>query len=387
MLNSEWKFSIPMPILLVIDDVGWWSGEDASERQGPYRTGIDRRHVPADYEALAALGRKLGVRPQAAFVICEWDRENILRDLPTSTWMGEAWDNARWVGPWLDEAADILRRNRDHLELVVHGIGHEYWEGGQFTRSEFHLSGGTMRPRREVVRHLEYFARIMDQNGLGPFPESLVPPAFIHSFGNGEAGIQAILRDFGVKYVSTLFRGAKQFAPPQHERIMVECGVMIVERGNVGIPWYEFASEPRLVSGQPIYGLHWPNLLHPDPARNLEIVDRWADFLRGYNHRLDSMLAPDTPACWTQFAYNALSEIAAVQDGLEIDITRVQALPSAPLLDWFTVKVNAPETVRWKVDGGVLLSAEFDTQAGHHILRLKPEDGRTRLRLRGERCG
>ena len=32
--------SIPLPIQVVIDDVGWWSGKDGSLYQEPYRTGI-----------------------------------------------------------------------------------------------------------------------------------------------------------------------------------------------------------------------------------------------------------------------------------------------------------------------------------------------------------
>ena len=104
------KVFIPMPVQVVIDDVGWWSGEDGSKRQEPYRTGINRNHVPADYQAIADLGRKLGIRPQAAFILCEWDKENILRQVPTSTWMGDRWDNSKWVGPWLEEAAEIVKK-------------------------------------------------------------------------------------------------------------------------------------------------------------------------------------------------------------------------------------------------------------------------------------
>ncbi len=125
------KVYIPMPIQVVIDDVGWWSGEDGSRKQEPYRTGINRNHVPADYMAIADLGRLLGIRPQAAFILCEWDKENILREVPTSTWMGDKWNNSRNIGPWLDEAAEIIRGNREHFELTVHGIGHEYWENGK----------------------------------------------------------------------------------------------------------------------------------------------------------------------------------------------------------------------------------------------------------------
>lgn len=62
--------TVPMPIQIVIDDVGWWTGEDGSKRQEPYRTGINRNHVPADYQAIVDLGVKLVVRPQAATILC-----------------------------------------------------------------------------------------------------------------------------------------------------------------------------------------------------------------------------------------------------------------------------------------------------------------------------
>ena len=140
--NAQLSVFVPMPIQIVIDDVGWWSGEDGHKRQKPYRTGISRNHVPADYQAIADLGIKLGVRPQAATILCEWDRENILRKVPTTTWMREQWDNSKWVGPWLDEAADIIRNNKNHYELTMHGVGHEYWQAEKNDQSRM---GGQYR--------------------------------------------------------------------------------------------------------------------------------------------------------------------------------------------------------------------------------------------------
>ena len=66
------KVFIPMPLQVVIDDVGWWSGEDGSTRQEPYRTGINRNHVPAAFrhsfgpssgrdESLSEILKKWGV--------------------------------------------------------------------------------------------------------------------------------------------------------------------------------------------------------------------------------------------------------------------------------------------------------------------------------------
>lgn len=130
---------IPLPIQMVIDDVGWWCGPSGVERQEPYRAGISRYHEPADYETIVHLARALGIRPQAAMVLCEWDTANILRKLPTSTWMGKNWDNStliKRIGPQLEEAAEILRNNSQHIEITVHGIGHEYWTSGKLTRAE-----------------------------------------------------------------------------------------------------------------------------------------------------------------------------------------------------------------------------------------------------------
>ncbi len=49
--------AIPMPIQVVIDDVGWWSGKDGSEQQEPFRTGFDRDQKMDDYRAIVALGK------------------------------------------------------------------------------------------------------------------------------------------------------------------------------------------------------------------------------------------------------------------------------------------------------------------------------------------
>lgn len=246
------KISIPMPLQIVIEDVGWWSGTDGSRMNQPFRTAMNRRHVPEDYDAIVSLGRKLGMRPQAAFVACEWDRENILKQVPTATWMGEAWDNRLNVGPWLDRAADIIRTGREHIELALHGVGHEYWADGRLSRSEFHTRDGEMRCRRDIERHLDCFERILGQNGLGSFPESFVPPALNHSFGNGDDGFQNILAGFGGKFVTTIFKRAAFHSPAQYERLAWESGVTLVERGESPAVWSEISATPAFAFDRPV---------------------------------------------------------------------------------------------------------------------------------------
>ncbi len=81
------RLSIPMPLLVTIDDTGWWLGQDGSAKGQPFRTGMPRVHGPGDYTALIALGRSLDMKIPAGFVLCEWDRTQLLREVPSATWM------------------------------------------------------------------------------------------------------------------------------------------------------------------------------------------------------------------------------------------------------------------------------------------------------------
>ena len=157
------KAAIPIALQVVIDDAGWWSGKDGRENGEPARTGIPRDHVPEDYLAIAMLGRKLAMRPQMAMCLCEWDRENILRNLPDSTWMGKAWDNRKWVGPWLEQAADIIRANAAHLEFAMHGIGHLYWnEQSRIAGVEwFDGDRKASRPGAELRAHVDFYLSLI----------------------------------------------------------------------------------------------------------------------------------------------------------------------------------------------------------------------------------
>jgi hypothetical protein len=324
------KLFIPVPVQVVIDDVGWWSGEDGSRKQEPYRTGINRRHFPSDYQAIADLGRELGIRPQAAIILCEWDKENILRHLPTSTWMGDKWDNSKWVGPWLDEAAEIIRRNKAHLELTLHGIGHEYWENGTFTRAEWTDSKGHMRPADQVGLHLDYFEKLMNQHNLGTFPKSFVPAAFRHSFGPTEGNIVSlaeILKKRGVTYINTPFSSIYNKERIQYKLFGFDSGVMTVDRGRDEFSWTSFPGNPVRELKGPTCGMHWPNLLHPDPARNYEVVEKWINFLRPYNDRPDMLLAPDSEFFQHQLAHSAATKTTVIRNVIDIDFKETDKFP------------------------------------------------------------
>jgi len=345
---------IPIPLQVVIDDVGWWSGEDGNKRQEPYRTGINRNHVPADYQAIANLGRALSIRPQAAFILCEWDKENILRQLPTSTWMGDRWDNSKWVGPWLEEASEIIRSNQDHFELTVHGVGHEYWEGGTFTRAEWTDSNGQMRPQEQVEMHLDYYEKLMNQNNLGPFPKSFVPAAFRHSFGpskSRDVSLAEILEKSGINYINTPFSSIYNKERIQYEHFGFDSGVMTIDRGDDEFPWLTFPADPSAELTGPTCGLHWPNILHPDPERNSEVVDKWVNYLKPYNEKPEMILAPDSVAFQHQLAHHTLTKTQFSRNLIELDFAETDILPGAIGKVSLTLKISVDKPKKFIAEG------------------------------------
>ncbi len=336
---------IPMPIQVVIDDVGWWSGEDGNARQEPYRTGIARNHAPADYQAIVDLGRALNIRPQAAMILCEWDRENILRELPTSTWMGANWDNKKWVGPWLDEAAEIITSNSDHYEFTMHGIGHEYWDGESFTRAEWADRNGVMRPVDQVEAHLDYFAKLMEQNNLGNFPTSFVPTAFNHGFGptgDHDVSFAEILSGRGINYINTPFDDMANAEAANFDYFGFDAGVITVDRGRDLLSWKAIGTPPRGELRGPTCGMHWPNLLHQDPERNGEIVEAWATFLKPYNEKMETLLAPNSLSFRHQLVHYVRTRLNLDGGRMQFDFSDIDSLPGRLGREEFTVKLNSP---------------------------------------------
>ena len=371
--NHGLRATIPMPIQIVIDDVGWWSGEDGHERQQPYRTGISRNHVPADYQAIVDLGVNLGVRPQAATILCEWDRENILREVPTITWMREKWDNRQWLGPWLDEAADIIKSNQNHYELTMHGVGHEYWRDENMTRAEWADISGEMRPLDQVELHLDFFEKILNQNQLGAFPTSFVPTAFLHGFGlTGEHKISmaGVLKKRGINYINTPFNNMYNAKGAQFGLFGIDSGVMTVDRGNDLLSWDTFSKKPAGVLTGPTCGLHWPNLLHKDPNRNSEIVDAWVKLLQPYNEKHETLLAKNSASFRTQLIHHVCTKIQVVDDKIELDFLETNKLNDQLEDNELTVKIESKRRLNFSSDDVEVTESKMNQRKDNYSYTL-----------------
>ena len=371
--NDVLTVSIPMPIQIVIDDGGWWAGKDGHKSQEPYRTGISRNHVPADYQAIVDLGIKLDVRPQAATILCEWDRENILRNVPTITWMREKWDNSKWVGPWLDEAADIIRNNQDHYELTLHGVGHEYWQDKNMTRAEWADSSGTMRPLDQVELHLDYFEKLLHQNRLGSFPTSFVPTAFLHGFGvtgEHEISMAGVVKKRGIEYINTLFYNMFNAEKAQFGLFGIDSGVITVDRGKDLLGWDDFGENPTGIVNGPTCGLHWPNLLHEDPSRNSEIVDAWVKLLKPYDDKPETVLAKNSTAFRNQLVHHVCTKVQIDDDKIEIDFQETNNLNNQLSNNRLTVKIESERKLAFNSDDVKITDSKIAKEKKHYLYTL-----------------
>jgi hypothetical protein len=347
--RNEITALIPMPIQVVIDDVGWWSGRDGSRQQEPYRTGIPRNHVPEDYDAIVQFGRALGIRPQAAMVLCEWDKQNILKKLPSSTWMGSNWDNRKWIGPWMEKAADIIRGNRDFFELTLHGVGHEFWGNGKFTRAEWADTQGVMRPVDQVESHLDAFEALLNQHQLGPMPSSFVPTAFLHGFGPADQqkmSIAKILSRRGINYINTPFDSMRNREAAKGSVFVFDDGVMTIDRGHDLLDWNNIGQVPTGELRGPTCGMHWANLLHTNPARNSEIVEGWVKLLQPLKDSLDLWLATNSESFRTQLIFHTSTKLAPTENGFRLDFTNVDAFSGQTQCKELVLKLKSPNPVR-----------------------------------------
>lgn len=368
---QDMNVSIPMPIFVVVEDVGWWQGADGSACNEPYRNSFPRRHCLDDYRALVWLGKRLKMRVALGMVLGEWDRTNLLQSVPGSTWMGDVWDNRHNQGPWLDEASAYLRANQDFVEIACHGLCHEFWQGGQMERSEFHDSNGEMRPTAIVKKHLEAYNELLAQNNLSSYPRLFLPPALHHSFGNGEHSFQAILGEFGIRYVVTCFSRARRYAQPHHEKITWECGIGILERGLSPVSWRETAALPSWGFNNPVLPLHWSNLLHTDPHKNNQIVDHWADMLLTRADDISYILAEDIASCWNQAAVFYLAGFSGDNRTISFDLGGLQHVPA-----WngtMLIKIENPANRIYHCHGGQIVSLRrTSTDVDTVCIRLLP---------------
>jgi hypothetical protein len=58
----------------------------------------------------------------------------------------------------------------------------------------------------------------------------------------------------------------------------------------------------------PTYGMHWPNIPHPDSERNCEVVCKWSEYFKAFDDKPEMMLAKDSVEYQNRLAHNSLKK-------------------------------------------------------------------------------
>jgi hypothetical protein len=289
--------------------------------------------------------------------------------------MGEKWDNSKWVGPWLEEAADIINRNKKNLEITLHGVGHEYWVDGKFSRAEWASKDGTMRSKDQVERHLDFYQEILKQNNLGEFPSSFVPTAFCHAFGKtvgSNISIAELLKKRGIKYVNTPFSSMANAGSVSNRYFGFDSGLITVDRGEDLLDWNMIGVQPKGVITGPVCGMHWPNLLNADPKRNSESVNEWVKLLKPYNESAETMLATDSEQFRVQLAHFGCTAVKTEENAIEFDFVNTDSLPVSYFEDEFFIKVKSASRLTFQSnDMKILTESSFSDNSYSYQLKLK----------------
>ena len=275
------KIIIPESLHIVLDDLGWFNGKDDRENGGPSRTGMPRRHCPADYRAVDELGRRIGMKINCAFVIGEWDPDNRLRAIPNLSKYGDGWDNASYYDENLMRECIEIIDSSDYIDFTVHGLLHGNYRNPSDAHNcsdfYFRLNGETiMINEPEIRQRLDAYFELARYQGITKKIDSFVPPCFCYRRNE----LSRILADYGIKFISTTFRhDTVRFGDDKVRRVLVENGLINLERNNNFVPWYAVAYDPsRLPPLTGIMGIHWVNILHIDPDKNGESVEKWVQY-------------------------------------------------------------------------------------------------------------
>ena len=317
--------TIPRPLQVVMDDVGWFNGKDDREIGGPSRSGLKRYHCLEDYQAIERLGKNLGQKINCAFVIGEWDLENRLpRTIPHFSHFGSSWDNAKYRNPReMAEMAEFITA-AEHIDVCIHGLYHGYYMPGTDNHDVsdyyYRIHGELIMVKEDEVRlRLETFLEILYKYGIRKPVNSFVPPSFQYRAFE----LSAILKDYGILYVTTPFASLTPRKPD--DTVFIENGIITCNRYNQkALPWDGAACDfDTVVTPQGILGLHWPNILHMDPAENPKVVDRTQSFFDRSTEQFGIVLSKDVGFCATQYLYEKYTKISASDGTVTLDFSEV----------------------------------------------------------------
>ena len=340
-MQEQNRIIIPESFLLVVDDVGWWLEGDKRYYVKVPDSAIAQGKRPyyfEDYRSLVEIGRALNMRVLCGFTIGEWDRDGLLARVPNSNMYGSKWTNAEVLEhpERLDEVRDYVNSNAPYIEMAVHGLNHMYWDDntGECKFAEYYRNENGKRVMLEpdVMRqHLDAWFEIYNRNGFKAHIDKLIPCCFFYNYSQGDGEMSYILKDYGIKYISTPFGSMGYDTPEKPVMACTENGILTTDRTSDLTPWYEVdAATPDTLKSS-YYGTHWPHFMAMDPADNMKTVARWVEYFKQYKNKFDVLCAADHVMGANQTFYRRFTRmVETAENCFTLDFAEADAQGAAP---------------------------------------------------------
>jgi hypothetical protein len=332
------RILFPRAFAFAVDDLGWNEGSDMSRLAfpGPHRAGVKRIFDLKDYQYLVEVGKAVGARVQCLFILSEMDRENILAQFPTTTYLRDQWNNKHRVNDGQKQVMNYVCEQSAYMEFGLHGTGHEYWAPNEpQKRAEwYNLTDKRPWPEQSIREHIQCFKDIMAQYGFSKanghsFPESFVPCAYSYYWNpTGDYSLGKLLSEVGVKYANTDFSQIPELNPPKEiNGGDFDYNTHVINRINYGNVWYELNSLPRTPLEQQetdVIESHWPNWLAQDNFLQPEVTAKWISYYKSAQRLPDRYIAKNTEQLHSQWLYNKFAKVSELKPGIvEIDNSRM----------------------------------------------------------------
>ena len=383
------NITIPLSQAIIVDDVGWFNGDDERMKNGPARSGIPRFHTPSDIEALNAIGKGLGTKIGCSLVLGEWDKNNRLRGVPHVTAEEDSWDVRSKIDMKYAEAYFEALESSENLEYYVHGLMHAYYIDGKLhTARQYYPTifdetgrdvGFIWLPKDEFRRMIELFYEIYGDWGFKKSLKTFVSPCGCRGAIDAEGNLEyaEVLREFGIHYWANGWM--------DHPMHVDTIGTLITSKGRCIAPWNAYGINPRYL--EPLdnkridthLGAHLANFIRINPEDNFEYVDGWIEYFKGVTGVFGKMLARDNADSSSQTLYSRFARVEKRSCGYEIDLSAVDSIKAPGKMPEFFFSLKGEATPVCKLGGTLTLHEEHEDYKTYKVTR----DGSPRVIIEG----
>lgn len=393
----ETNVIIPVAIQIIADDFGWHNGRDERASGKPSRSGLPRDHAPEDYRILNELGRAIDMKILTPFVIGEWDKDNLLRNVKYATYNEKGWNRAAEIDMRMAEKYFEAAEGSEYIEYAYHALMHGYYRNDkQICETEYSRplydpvtdthdrSCFEYIPEDEMQAYIDLFFRIYDSWGFQKKIRAFVSPCSIHTPPEKTYDFARILKQ------NNFIHWANHWSLLKDTTAVFD-GVTFLQK-NAVVGWEQYDVDPLMLKDHctnalfssegricPACGYHWTNFLRLNPLDNMERLNDWVKYFRRQGSIYGQMLSRDIAFASSQAVYSRFGEVHMEGNRCIIDLTNVDAQNALALQDTFylSTRLNVkPQTC----DGGQMYIYEkFTGVSSHTTWQITRTDKRSEI--------